>query len=334
MTAFPLLLRLDADHETGMGHGVRTRNLLSRLKTPLRLAVAGRGEVLAQLFPDAHRVEGATPQALEQAAAAIGARACLSDPPRFDPDAWRTIKDTLKLPAALIDDFGGPFPADLVINGTVIPDYHSYPAAPAGAKLLCGPAYALIHPAFGLSPWEPPEKRRVAIVVGGGDRALAWARMLFSGSLDLSSWGEVVVVFGNAFPAFGELQSKAQALGAEARRGLSSEELAMLLAGSSAALVTGGMVAYECMAVGVPTVVFPQVENLIGEAAWFAAQGCAIDLGFDGGLSEGAVAAAVGELLGNGERALSLSRRARSVVDGRGMDRAAAALDDFLAEIR
>lgn len=329
MSATGLLLRLDATHETGMGHAVRVRHLIDHLKTPLRLALAGRGETLRDLFPEATLRHQVTPEALAEAATAVRAKAWLNDTPVFHADEWRHMD----LPGIILDDFGGDYPADLVINGTVLPQYHRYPMLATGGQVLCGGEYALLHPAFGELAWRAPAAPRVVMVIGGGERALAWARRLFSGEIDFAAWGEVSALFGRAFPAFPEIAARAAELGVTARQGLPSQELANVLAGASVALITGGMALYECMALGVPSVVFPQLRNLEAEAAWFAAHDCALDLGYDGGMDLSRVTTQVTALLTDHAMAARLSRNARGVIDGQGLGRAAAAIDTFLARL-
>lgn len=326
MSTPALLLRLDATHDTGMGHAMRVRHLADALASRPRLAVVGRGAALTDLFPEA--VHYPDPALLAQAARETGARVWLNDTPAFQPEEWRGMA----LPGIVVDDFGGDYTAHLAINGTVLPAYHRYPRLVPGGRALCGGDYSLLHPVFGELIWKQPATTRVTIIVGGGERALEWALRLFSGALDFSAWGEVHVCFGRAFPAFPELAERAAARGVNARQGLPAEELAALLAASSAALITGGMVLYEAMALGVPTLVFPQLRNLEAEAAWFAGHGCALDLGYDGGMDLDRVAVAMGRLRADPTLAACLSGNARRAIDGQGLARAAAAVDTFLAE--
>jgi spore coat polysaccharide biosynthesis predicted glycosyltransferase SpsG len=321
-----LLLRLDATHETGMGHAMRMRHLADALASRPRLVVVGRGTALADLFPEALRYPD--PAQLERVARETGARLWLNDTPAFQPEEW----GAMAIPGIVIDDFGGDFPAHLAINGTVLPEYHHYPHLARGGRALCGGEYSLLHPAFAANVWTPPATRRVTIIVGGGERALEWSRRLFSGELDFSAWGAVTACFGRAFPAFPELAERAAARGVTARQGLPAGELAAMLAASSAALITGGMVLYEAMAVGVPTLVFPQLHNLEAEAAWFAGHGCALDLGFDGGMDLERVAAEMSRLLADPDLTARQSANARLAIDGHGLIRAAAAVDALLSE--
>lgn len=329
--AVPLLLRVDAGPEIGLGHAVRVRHLLAAMGQPPLVAVIGRGGGLATAFPGQNVIDGGD-VAAALAAAGRQAAACLADPYSFAADEWQALRELL-LPTVLVDDFGGPFPADLIINGTALPEYHRYPDLAPGGRALCGPQYALLHPAYGRLIWRGHDgPRRVTVVVGGGARAVAWLRMLLDAGI-ADDWGEVCVVVGASFPLDESQRAAARGRGIELLQGLPSEALASRLAASTLMLATAGMVAYESLALGVPAVLFPQVESVVAEARWFAAQGCAIDLGFEGGLDAAAVRAAVGRLLADPRGAAEMSRRGRSIVDGQGLARAAAAVSGFLAAL-
>lgn len=322
-----LLLRLDATFETGMGHAMRVRHLIDALAIKPRLVLVGRGEALPGLFPEARHYPD--PALLLQAAREAGAAAWLNDTPAYLAEEW----DEMTLPGIVLDDFGGGYPAQLAINGTVLPEYHHYPRLAPGGRALCGGDYALLHPAFAQHPWREEGTAGVTLVIGGGERALEWARRLFSGELDFTSWGPVSVCVGRAFPVFDELAERAAGLGAAAFQGLPAPQLAQRLAASRVVLITGGMVLYECMAVGAPTLVFPQLHNLEAEAAWFAGHGCALDLGYSGGMDLARVAREVQALLDDPARRGRLSLNARGAIDGHGLTRAAAAVDALLARL-
>ncbi len=111
------------------------------------------------------------------------------------------------------------------------------------------------------------------------------------------------------------------------RQGLNAKEMARTLASSTVALTTGGMIVYECVAMGVPTVVYPQEQNLVGECAWFESRGCVVSLGHEGGCIAANVEEAVAGLLDHDDKLDCLSAAGRATLDGRGMHRAAEAID-------
>lgn len=327
-----LLVRLDADDRVGMGHAVRTGGLLDAIAHPLDLEIVGAGG-LSRLFPRArihdHSGDG---EHLGRLVTAIRPDAILIDVPRYEPGLWRALR-MAGGPVIAIDDYGGAVEADLIINGTVLDAFHRYTDLPSGARVLAGPRHTLIRPEFGATPWRDPATNSVAIVVGSAERARAWAFMLSGPGIDRSGWGEVTMVVGGAFADAGGLARACAAAGIALRQGLAAAAMAGLLANSAVALITGGMVVYEALAVGVPAVVFPQVENLVQEAAWFADHGCIRDLGYEGGMEPERVSGEVRALLDDRAARRAMSARARAIVDGRGMRRAADAIDALLAKV-
>lgn len=106
--------------------------------------------------------------------------------------------------------------------------------------------------------------------------------------------------------------------------------MAEIFAATSVALITGGMVVYEALASGIPAVVFPQEKNLIPETRWLASKGAVLSLGFDGGMDMNRVSEAVSRLLDDKHLSSDMSQRQRSLIDGRGMARAAKAISELL----
>ena len=139
------------------------------------------------------------------------------------------------------------------------------------------------------------------------------------------------MLVGGFFSAFSELETLCNDAGMQLFQALGPEDLAQFLAGSQVALITGGMVMPETLAVGSPAVVFPQVGNLILETRWFSDRNAIIDLGFDGGFELENVLSSVESLVSGPEAALAQSRRGRALVDCLGANRCAEA---FLTAIK
>jgi spore coat polysaccharide biosynthesis predicted glycosyltransferase SpsG len=257
--------------------------------------------------------------------------ALLLDLPCYEADVFDTLRGT-GIPLICIDDWGGPIAADLVINGTVIDAYHRYPNLPAGATALTGGAYTLIRPDFGRTTWTDLDDAGIVIVVGSGQRARDWAHLLLDG--DRTGWGPVTMIVGSVFPRRAAFAAAAALRGIDVRGGLDAAALAACLSQAAVTLITGGMVVYEAMAVGVPAVVFPQLDNMIVEAGFLSAAGCILDLGFDAGMSPPVIGRTIDALLADRNLRREMSRRQRAMVDGKGMERAASAISRFLAEPR
>lgn len=326
-----LVARLDATHESGMAHAIRVDAILREIARPFSLTVIGRGEPLAQFFPDATRLDPDAVQAgqpWESGLAALRPDLLLIDLPRALAVRWDGLRAAYHGKIALIDDWGGAVDADLIINGTVLDAYHHYPAARAGATILTGPRHALLRPAFQRCRWREPARENLVVVVGGGERAADWAGFLAR----QMPWPDMpaTLVVGAAFPRLAELAALAASEKFTLRVGLSGDELARLLAQASLALTTGGMIVYECLALGTPLLFFPQLHDLLPEAEWFAARGVGRSLGYEGGFDAEWVRAEVAALLTDAAERQAMSKRQRALIDGLGASRAAAAIEDLL----
>lgn len=328
-----LLLRIDAGHQLGFGHAVRSSALVDALASRTELVVAGDDlDALARFFPTA-RLRSVERDSLVAILDSVRPDVVLVDLPRHTPELWSALRGPGR-PVIAVDDEGGELTADLVINGAVPDAYHCYPALRPGGKALTGPSYTLLRPAFGVTPWRDPETPSVTVVVGSGERARDWAFALVGDALDRTAWGKVSMVVGAAFPERETLRQACDHAGVRLLSGLDAPALADLLAGSRVALITGGMITSEALAVGAPAIVFPQVPNLIPEAAWLAARGAIRDLGFDGGMDMARVGTEVGALQRDRAEARAQSARARALIDGRGLERAAQAVETLLEGVR
>lgn len=328
-----ILVRLDANHQIGLAHAIRVSAILDLLEVPHRITVAGAGELIADFFPGQQLLPVSVEDhnAFFSLIGEIRPDLILVDHPRPGHNFWHGLSVSAgDIPVVAIDDEGGEVDADLVINGTVLDQYHHYPLLRPQASLLLGREYALIRPVFGATPWRNHRESSVVIVVGSADRARDWALQLMSGKVDLSNWGKVWMIVGRAFPDMARLQHDCDALGVSLESGLSGERMAEALSQASVALITGGMIVYEALAVGVPAIVFPQIENLIPEAQWFAQRGCIVDLGYEGGTNSGLVSEAVGRLLASSSERLAMSSSQRATIDGRGMLKAAKEIGSLL----
>lgn len=330
-----ILVRLDANHQIGLAHAIRVSAILDLLKVPHLITVAGTGGLIADFFPGQRLLPASVeePNAFFSLIGEIRPDLILVDHPRLGSSFWHGLGVSANnIPVVAVDDEGGEVDADLVINGTVLDQYHHYPLLRAQASLLLGREYSLIRPVFGATTWRNPRESSVVIVVGSADRARDWALHLMSGKVDLSNWGKVRMIVGRAFPEMAQLQHNCDALGVFLESGLSGERMAEELSQASVALITGGMIVYEALAIGVPAIVFPQIENLIPEAQWFAEKGCIVNLGYEGGLNNGRVSEAVSRLLSSSSERLVMSSSQRATIDGYGMVRAAQAIDGVLAD--
>ncbi|MDB4341925.1 hypothetical protein OAA59_01800, partial [bacterium] len=320
--------RVDATHETGTAHAVRVRRLVQMLDTKPQVTIMGEDrELLGSFFPGYEVVAPGDYSKVSEIPTA-----CLGDCPDMPSKFWHSIKDEYGVPTIALDDYGGAVHADLIVNGTVLDAYHKYSDLPDGGNVLCGSPYALIDPSFADTRWQSrPARRAVTIVAGGGDRAAGWIQALLDGDLNFGGWGEVELVVGASFPDSSETEKRATASGIRFSKAIPSSLLAARLSRSSVALITGGMIVYEGLCVGVPCVVFPQERNLIDEARWFETERCISNLGYDGGMDLPVIDRMVLDMIDDRQKAVGRSARGRALIDGQGMSRAATAIDGLIS---
>jgi spore coat polysaccharide biosynthesis predicted glycosyltransferase SpsG len=330
-----LVIRVDAGPTLGLGHAVRCAALSEVLGAALVATVVGAGAVLPGLFPgrETVAVDADDDDGFAQILAGLEPAAVVIDHPWRNGSLSRLVRRAAPgARVAVIDDEGGDLDADLVVNGTVLDEYHRYTGLPSRAELLVGPRHALLRPAFGRTPWRAGGNAGTAadsgviMVVGSGECAARWAFFLASDAVDRAGWGRPRLVVGAAFPEPEALAAACTVAGIDLMAGLGGEDLAVALASAPVALITGGMIVYEALAVGVPAVVYPQLPNLCPEARWLAARGCLVDLGAGGGFDAGAIRAAVMALVADRGASAAMSRCQRRLIDGRGVERMAASL--------
>jgi len=320
------ILRVDADSRIGYGHAVRTAALLSALPAGETL-ICGKVERFETLFPGARQIDAPTnPAECCEVMASQATDVLICDSPLLDDTFWQAITNWNIAPVVAIDDYGGMVDADLILNGTVLPEYHFYPALRPGGRTCCGGAYALLRPYFRQHAWTEPNEACITVVAGSGLRAARWVSSLLDGGC-LNGWtARVQLVVGWGFYDVALLE-RARRANIAVSQGLDGRKLAELLAESTLLLATGGMIVYEALAAGVPSIIFPQEDNMIAEAAWFGQHGGIVNLGVDGGWSSVEVRSALALVFNNPERRLQLSASGRLLVDGKGVQRAATEIE-------
>ena len=329
MRSCHIVLCCEADEEVGMGHAVRSAALLnllsSKTSNKLQLTVLGSSIFINKLFPEARKLPPPDWSNLDWGKYNLPKiDLVLADIPFYRSRDWKKVRHPTA-PLVVIDDHGGIVPANLVINGTVLPSYHEY-HHPLPEQVFAGAKFALIRQEFASIQWESQKAQGVTIIVGGGNQARKWifGIMQIYGQVGSAAFDDrrVTLVVGSTFVGFDQLTDICKKYGVVLHTGLSSSEMSRLLALSEVALVTAGMVLYEAITLGVPTVTYPQIPDLIQEAAWFASKGACIDLGADSDVCNAALIA-VRDLLNKKEDAINMSSIQRELLDGLGMHRVA-----------
>ncbi len=296
----------------GYGHLVRSISFARALGVRPLLAVRGGRRVEeTALALGADILPGATPRLMRALRPDV---VVVDDPVVPAARRWMTAARRAGALVVSVHDLGiGCRESDLLIDGSIT---RTKPAA-GGRPSLTGSRFALLDPAVGTAARDgrTDHNRRVLIALGGGPRvrlagAIADAIVALDPNVEVRIAGGFVVA--PRIPA-----SNVVWIGAT--RGLAAE-----LSQASTAVIAGGVSLYEACALGVPTVSLPVVTGQIPTVRAFGRQRAVVAAPF--GASAHAIASRTVSLLNAPARQRALARRARSLVDGQGALRAAAAV--------
>lgn len=239
--------------------------------------------------------------------------------------AWdAVVLDSYQVPPAAICDLARALPlvtlaeANRCPSAGILLDYHLYRTEPPGERLLAGPSYAPIDPAFAGAGRAGSEVRTVLVTFGG---SLAGGNLL----------AEVAPIVEAAFPAAEVLVAGGQLAQSDKARASRIRSLTSLSALVDTVheidlTVTGaGFTSYEMACAAIPQVAIAFVENQRRVVRGLRASGLApcLDLLGDDSLAE--LPAMLERLRDPGERS-RLAKRGAIAFDGAGARRAAEAL--------
>jgi len=328
-----VVLRADGGPTLGMGHVRRCLSLAAALRDGGAhvVFVVNRACRLPELStPAVDLVEVADDEindleATRRELRAHGAAALVADSYAIGAAALRDVD----APTTVIVD-GPPsaaLPVALVTDSAIDARSERWPSHP-GTQLLLGPDYVLLRPGLVASsrPRTFGDIERVLVTTGGTDPRECCARFV---AVALATWPDAVadVIVG---PYFTEQATAAlRRLAAADRRVVMHAgtcDIATLMRGADIAVSAGGQTLYELAATGTPTVGVSLARNQQPNLSGFAARGALVWAGdvADGDLDR-RIAAALRECASVDVRA-AMSAAGRSLVDGRGAERVAAAV--------
>jgi spore coat polysaccharide biosynthesis predicted glycosyltransferase SpsG len=321
-----VLFRAPAGPRRGFGHLVRCRSFARALGVRPLIALRGRAVAVdAALRLGCDVVSGSPARLL----ASLQPDVLIVDDP-IAADAGRWIAEARKVGCLVVSvhDLGiGCMDADLIIDGSVGPTR----AAEQGARALTGAEFAVLDPAIADERDRvQPQPHRVQIALGGGPH-LELARDIAEAIADGHPGAQIRIAGGfaaDARAAAGASRSDSRRIAwLDTRSGLANE-----LASTSVAVVGGGVSLYEACALGVPAVGVPVVPAQRPTVSAFIARGAARGLARPAERHRVSqlVAEEAVRLLIDGELRRRVAGTARELVDGRGAERAAAAVMELV----
>jgi len=327
-----LVLRADAGGARGSGHVMRClalaeawraaggEALLASAELPEALEARARG-----LGVDVRRIaadSGSNADGECARALAAGAAALVVDGYGFSPDYFDLVAGAA--PVLAIDDSGAAprYAARWILNQNAHAVSTLYAAKAPGAELLLGGAYALLRGEFSELAVNGPRAGLFA-TFGGVDPHGASFRFLEA--LALAPGGlDAHLAIGPANPQAEELAVRAVDAGAVPLR--SPSDMAARLNGAALVVTAGGSTLWEGCAAGAPMLVMSVIREEEMSASALAARGGCRYVGPLDSLDARRLADEMADLWQDAPARATLGAAARTVVDGEGAARVAAAI--------
>lgn len=169
----------------------------------------------------------------------------------------------------------GRFEVDILHNQNPRSLDHTYRLLPA-TRLLAGPAYLILAPAFRTMGWKQPEAsiRTVFVNFGGADPQDQTVRVCRLLNERFPHWAQLVVI-GGLYSRRPELEGllKEKPEGPPSRLYQNTPAMASLMREADLAITAGGLTAWELGTLGVPNIVLPGSERECLTADYLAKRG-------------------------------------------------------------
>ncbi len=346
-------IRVDASRAIGTGHvrrmlalaaalrssGAQVQFIVRDLGLDVAALVAGAGFACTTLpAPDGAAFDSQVPhggwaevaQALDatQTLAALAPETgwVVADHYGFDAGWHRAVRTGAGCRIAVIDDLADrAIDADLVVDHNHAANHGKKYAGRLnpGAKLLGGPRFALLGPAYAAAPRHAPsaEVESIGIFLGGVDQAnLSFAAL--QGIALAGFGGRVEIVSTSANP---HLPALHEAAAARPNTTVSTDlpDLAPFFARHDVQIGAGGGATWERCCIGAPTLLLVVAGNQLAVAPALREAGVVVMPEPLRALDPAAIAAALKPLLADSALRRNLSVRSRELVDGRGASRVA-----------
>lgn len=350
-----VVIRADANSKIGMGHVMRCLSvadalvkrgeevlfvtaddtpvpLLTKKGIPYRVLHTDYADMEAEL-PELWEVLRELPQGAESPEAALAQKntSILVDSYYVTEKYLAALKKRI-ITIYMDDIYAFSYPVDMLINYNIYGEEMGYEkdAAFADTKLLLGTEYVPLREEFSAA-----EQQRTAadggilITTGGSDSFnLAGQLLMEAMKYDALKEKEYHVVSGSLNPHIGEQQALAQKH-ENIHIHCNVTNMAELMAESEVALSAGGSTLYELCAMGVPVIAFSFAENQERLVQTFVKRGIAQYGGnyrTDGNKMIQNTIAGLETLLEDENLQTEYREKARTLVDGKGADRIAEAI--------
>ncbi|MBW1740221.1 MAG: hypothetical protein JRJ42_03690 [Deltaproteobacteria bacterium] len=225
-----------------------------------------------------------------------------------------------------IDEWGNKrLQPDVVINGSVVEDWHRYDSNSKKMACYFGPQFMIMADVF--AAYHTRHKTlsgnlpNVLVSMGGADPSGATLRVMEALG-HLSPKIRKTIVIGPAFQhqeALAELVVRLKGSNFNIVR--TPDNIASLFFSADLAISAGGNTLYELACVGTPAIVLFEYEHERVQGETFQQLGSAVKLGRGTDVPLEVISQAIVSLLNDPGQWTAMSRRGKSIVDGRGVVR-------------
>lgn len=247
----------------------------------------------------------------------------------FDARWHAAVRGALGCRIAAIDDLGDRMlAADIVIDHNLHADHRAkyMSLVPDAARLLAGPCFALLDPAYAAAPRYTfsDTVRSAGIFMGGTDQPNHSVAVL--AALDAAGFaGPVEIVSTSGNPNLTALGT-AVAARADTRLTLDLPDLAGFFAAHDLQIGAGGGATWERLCIGAPSILLPFAENHLDVLLPLGAAAVARIMAMDWTVSD--LALAIRVMIDDADLRRRYAAAGPALVDGSGAARVAAVLAD------
>ncbi len=327
-----ILIRADAGRSIGIGHFGRcaavAKALLRHANLRVTLATSEDGlSFVASYFPEDVAVVSLGSEA---SASDVLARLATSDQTpdviyldRYGATAdWEAAAKAAGIPLVVLDDLDEARTADAIVR--------PLPGAPGRYS---GPAFLPLSRDLAREAPANRERPRLNICFGGSDPTGETAKALEAVST-LNHIDVDVVIGPGAKVDPATLDRASASPNITLHHAPDQSTLADLIATADLALGAGGVMQWERMCLGVPSIVVEVADNQRPQVAWMRENGLIETLGWHADVTASDMHRAIEALVADTVRRATMANAGRGIVDGRGAIRIAALLRSFALALR
>jgi UDP-2,4-diacetamido-2,4,6-trideoxy-beta-L-altropyranose hydrolase len=343
MTDRHVIIRADASATVGTGHVVRCQTLATALvahgwrATFVTRGLAGAlADGLAEAGMGIVRLPGESSVEDEpkEIADVIGHGAALVVADHYGLGSDWFDKVRRHQPGAIImaiDDLANrPLPADIVLNQNLGASESAYAMlVPSDARVLAGPAYALLRPEFARLRGRVRDGRveRILVFMSGGDADDVTARA--ADAIGRVGLGTDLVV-GGAYPHLAALRATV-AEQPMIQLHVNTAAMASLMDRADLAIGAASAASWERCTLGLPAILVTMADNQVLAERRLMEAGAAVAIGSHTSVSAIDFEVAIRTLCADPSRVAAMSEAAARVTDGEGTDRVVAEIQTMVA---